>query len=123
VAEPIERLTLVAAEEDDLIRVDCSGEISQIGLRPGDDPLAGVLPAGGYGRKVLMNLDKTTYIDSSGVSWLIMAHRRFAQAGGKLVIYAVPPLVLQVLQLLRMTTLLNIAPDEAAARALVAGDK
>jgi anti-anti-sigma factor len=110
-------------DDGEVVQLDCGGEISQVGFQVGENPVATALPPGGFSRKVLLNLARANYIDSSGVSWLIVCHRQFEQAGGTLVLYAVPPQVAQVLQLLRLSTILNIAADEAAARALARGGK
>ena len=71
-----------------------------------------------YSRRILLNMEKTDYLDTSGVSWLISCREQCHQAGGVLVLYAVPLRVLYVLQLLRMEHLLHTAADLAAARAI-----
>src|SRR2546421_677139 len=48
-------------------------------------------------------------------------HKRFAQAGGRLILCATPPVVTEVLDLLRLTDLLDTAPTEAEARDLALG--
>ena len=63
-------------------------------------------------------MEKTDYLDTSGVSWLISCHEQCHHAGGVLVLYAVPLRVRYVLQLLRMEHLLHTAADLAAARAI-----
>jgi len=111
------------SNDGQVARVQCAGQITQNDLEPGQDPLEGLLGEGVFGRKVLMNLERTNYIDSSGISWLIISHKHFLQGGGKLVLHSIPPLVNQVLQVLRMPLVLHIAKDEAAAWAVVLGDK
>jgi anti-sigma B factor antagonist len=105
------------------MRVRCANQLTQDDVQGDQDPLQAVIGEGGFGRKVLMDLGKVTYIDSSGISWLLICHKHFVQAGGKLVIHSVPPLVDQVLQLLRLPLILSIAADEKSARALAAGGK
>jgi anti-anti-sigma factor len=109
------------AHDKDVIRLACEGQVTQMGLEPGLDMLAALLPGGDYSAKVLIDLEKTTYIDSSGVGWLIISHKRFVQGKGKMVLYNVPPLVMQILQMLKMPLIMNIAPNEAAARQIAAG--
>jgi anti-anti-sigma factor len=106
-----------------VIRLSCEGEITQQTIPPGQDPLEQAVGAGGFSSVVLLNLEKTHYIDSSGISWLLIRHKHFLQAGGRLVLHSVPPLVDQVLRLLKMYLVLNIAADEAAALALVSEGK
>jgi anti-anti-sigma factor len=53
-------------------------------------------------------MEKTNYIDSAGVGWLVKAHKRFQEAGGRLEIHSISPMVMQILKLLRMPEVLNI---------------
>src|SRR5262245_2037329 len=113
----------VISDDKEFVRLQCAGQVTQTEVQNRRDPVESLLGWDGYGRKVLLNMDKTTDIDSSGVSWLLVLHKHFAQAGGNLVLHTVPPAVNQVLQLLRMNLVLRIAPDEKAARALAQGEK
>jgi anti-anti-sigma factor len=71
-----------------------------------------------YRRKVLLDLERTPYIDSSGVSWLVHLHKSSQTAGRMLILYSVPPAVTAVLRLLGMQKYLNLVADERAARDL-----
>jgi anti-anti-sigma regulatory factor len=71
----------------------------------------------------LLNLEKTTYINSSGISWLIISHKHFVQAKGQLILHSIPPLVFQVMQLVRLPLVVPVAVDEAAALGVARGDK
>jgi anti-anti-sigma factor len=116
------QLTLLS-EEPEVVRMECAGRISQAYFDAGSDPIEGLLGPGGFARKALLSLEKTEYIDSSGISWLIGTHKRFLNAGGRLVLHSIPPLIANVLQMLRLPLLLFIAADGVAARALAFGDK
>jgi anti-anti-sigma factor len=116
------QLTLLPLDEE-LIRIQAEGSISQQEFTSNSDPMEALLGPYCYNRAVLLNLERTHYIDSSGVSWLMGRHKRFLQEGGRLILYAVPPMVNQVLNLLRMSTILHIVADETAARALARGEK
>jgi anti-anti-sigma factor len=109
-------------DEGDLVRVACEGQISQI-VSQGNEPLGNLLGASGFTRKVLLSLEKTTFINSSGISWLLICHKYFSQSGGQLVVHSVPPLVNQVLQFVRLPSIMNFASDEDAARALARGEQ
>jgi anti-anti-sigma factor len=113
------RLTQVSTNE--VICLDCEGEISQADFSPGQDPLPERLGPDGFRARVLINLERVEYIDSSGVSWLIVNHKRFREQGGKLVLHSVPPRVDQVFKLLKMHLVLNIQDDAQAARAAALG--
>jgi anti-anti-sigma factor len=71
-----------------------------------------------YRRKILLDLEQTPHIDSSGVSWLVHFHKTSQTAGGMLILYSVPPAVMALLKLLGMQKYLNLVADERAAREL-----
>jgi stage II sporulation protein AA (anti-sigma F factor antagonist) len=107
----------------DIVRLRCEGNISQRDIDPGSDPIEGLLGAGCYKNKVLLSLENTHYVDSSGVGWLMGRHKQFLSEGGRLVLHSIPPMVSQVLHLLRMSLILHMAADEPAAVAMAAGEK
>jgi len=116
------KLTLLS-DMPELVRVRCTGDISQSQLSPGSDLLVDLLSPTVYSRRLIMDLEPTSYIDSSGVSMLIVWQKRFKRDSGLMVLYNVPPLVQQVLDLLNLRAVLTLAADEKAATALARGDK
>ena len=122
------QLKLLSSEKDLLdegavIRVACEGQISHDEFDPAKDPMRQVLGPLIFSRKVLLDLEKTSYINSSGISWLIISHKHFVQAKGQLILHSVPPLVFQVMQMVRLPLVVPDATNEAAALALARGDK
>jgi anti-anti-sigma factor len=113
----------IVSTDNDLTRIQNEGDISQMDFRAGTDLVETLLGPDCYMRKVLLNMERTPYIDSAGVGWLVMAHKNFKDAGGRLVIHTIPPLVNQMLKLLRMPDILHMALDDAAAEALARGGK
>jgi anti-anti-sigma factor len=105
-------LSLLPLQNDNVLRVRTEGAVS---CRRQDDPLLALLGPHCYAHKVLLNLERSPSIDTSGVCWLVDSCKRFAQAGGKLVLYGVTPLVLDVLGFLRLNTSLPVAAHEQAA--------
>jgi anti-anti-sigma factor len=116
------KLTLLS-DTPELVRVRCSGEISQAQLPPGSDPLVELLSSTVYSRRLTVDLEPASYIDSSGISLLIVWQKRFKRDGGLMVLYNIPPLVQQVLDLLNLRAVLTLAADEQAATALARGEK
>jgi anti-anti-sigma factor len=117
------RLTLISDDhQQNLTHLACDGRISQSDFEPGRDPMEAVLGVTGFSRKVLLNLEKTNYIDSSGIGWLVICHRHFVGSKGKLILHSVPPRVYQVLELIGLPKVMHFAADENAARAMAAGD-
>jgi anti-anti-sigma factor len=117
------QMTVVPSDDPAVVRLKCEGQISQSNFQPGVDPIEALLGADCFNRRVMLNLEKTEYIDSSGISWLIVCHKHFEKAGGRLVLYSIPPMVYQALQWLRMPLILHLAEDETSARALALGEK
>ncbi len=116
------KLTMVSTDGD-LTRIQNEGDITQMDFRTGADAFCDLLGADCYQRKVLLSLEKTPYIDSTAVGWIIRCHKRCKEAGGKLVLHSISPSVLQILRLLRLPDILHIAESDAAARALAEGVK
>lgn len=106
------------ADEPVLLQIQCAGDVILPDFRPENDPLVKFLGPQVYSRKLLLNMEKANCLDTSGISWLISCHKQCQSAGGVLVLYAIPPRVRYVLQLLQMEHLLHTATDLAAARAI-----
>ena len=106
------------SEDDNITCLACEGKIMQSMLLPDSDPLEDLLGGEGFTQQVLLDLERTDYLDSSGIGWLVGLHRRFVTAGGKLILHSVPPMVEQVIHLLNLHHLLTIKPDQPAALAL-----
>jgi anti-anti-sigma factor len=111
------------SDDRGVVRLQAEGQISQADFQGEGDPIENELGPDGFSRPVLLDLGRTDYIDSSGISWLIVNHKRFRQAGGRLVLHSLPPRVSQVLHFCRMESVFHLAADEAAARAVALGQK
>jgi len=68
-------------------------------------------------RNLAVNLGGLSEIDSSGISALVRAHSSMKRTGGKCVFYAAPKRVLQVIKMVRLDTVFEMAEDEASALA------
>jgi anti-anti-sigma factor len=113
----------VISDDNNLVHVRCAGKISQDEFPNGADPLEALLGEhGGFGRKVLLNLEEATFIDSSGISWLLISHKHCLQQGGCLVVHSVPPLIDHVAQLVKLPRIMHFAKDAAGARAVALGE-
>jgi len=109
------------SDDGHVLRLQAAGRITHDVLSPSGDELGNLLGAGGYARRVVLSLADVDFIDTSGVSWLLARHKRFREAGGKLVIHSVMPMVLGVLKVLHLHAVLHLADNETAALALVQG--
>ncbi|MBM3918981.1 MAG: STAS domain-containing protein [Sphingomonadales bacterium] len=70
---------------------------------------------------MLLDLSLITYIDSSGLSALLVANRLCTGSGGKVVLTGLTPFVKGLLQISRLDTLLQVAPDLVAGRLAFSG--
>jgi len=112
----------VLGDDEEGLRLEVVGRVVQEDLDPERDPLDGLLGDAGYTRPVLLGMARTEYIDSSGLALILVWHKRFLEAGGKLVLHSTPSLVMDTIKILRMDRVLHLAKDESAALALARGD-
>lgn len=96
------------SESDGVRHVVMTGRITYSTLDLQQDPLV-QYDSNIYSRRVYFDLSGIDYIDSSGVSWLLSCNRRFREAGGKLVLHSLHPLVSQVLRMLKLEKVLHLA--------------
>jgi len=104
------------------LRLEVVGRVVKENLDPERDPLGGLLGDRGHTRTVLLGMARAEYIDSSGLALILVWHKRFLEAGGKLVLHSTPSLVMDTIRILRMDRVLHLAKDESAAWALARGD-
>lgn len=109
------QLALVS-DDHPLTLVELSGRITPDSFSHESEPLAALLGPGAYHRRVLLDLTNADYINSSGVGWLLVCHKRFRDAGGRLVIHSVPRLIRTVLEVLKMNQVFHLADDLESAR-------
>ena len=64
---------------------------------------------------VAIDLQRVDFLSSSGVAILVGLKRRVEQNHGKLVLFAVQPVVEDLLRIMRLTQYFTFAPDEATA--------
>jgi anti-anti-sigma factor len=112
------KLTLLPLGKDGPLRVRCEGNLTSPHLAGAADPLETLLGSQVYLRSVVVDLESVKSIDTSGLCWLLHANKRTQKAGGRLVLYRVPPLVCDMLDVLRLSGQLLLAEDEESACAL-----
>ncbi len=67
--------------------------------------------------RVLVDLTRVSYIDSSGLAVLIETMQRVEEYGGKLALFGVRKNILTILEIARLDKVFSIFPDKAAAAA------
>lgn len=114
-------LHYVTPDDGDVLALGCTGEIREDDVRQRDrfGEMAG---RGIYKRCVLLDMSGASYVDSSGVGWLILANRRFQNEGGRLVLHSLSRRTAELFETLQITNMFRIAPDETGARQLAGLD-
>jgi anti-sigma B factor antagonist len=105
----------IVSSDGSVSRLQVAGQITQGALANRPEPIGELLGQGAYARRVSLDLAEATFIDSSGLGWLLSCNKHFREAGGKLVIHSVPPVILDVIKVMRIDQVLTIVEDEAAA--------
>ena len=105
----------IQSEDNGVVQVKSSGRITQDQLAKKPDPLGDLLGSGVYSRNLLLDMSDTEFLDSSGVSWLLVSHKKFQEENGRMVIHSVPPIVLNVIKILRMNLVFELADNEEKA--------
>jgi anti-anti-sigma regulatory factor len=113
-------LSYLPIEDDGLTRIRCEGPLSLRGRPVGAEPLHDLLGPRAYAQTVLLSLDKVVGAETSGVAWLFQAGEKFAAGGGRLILFAVPPPVLSLVELLQMELPFRIVSTDADLRTVTA---
>ena len=111
----------VGASDGELVRVSLSGPVTQRELAPMAEPLLDLLGPSAYAKRVTLDLNDVSYLDSSGVGWLLACHKRMRQAGGKLVLHSYSPIVSNVFRVLKLERVLDLAENALAAEKTALG--
>ena len=106
--------------QGDVVRLLAKGQIVQRTLSL-SDLLGGALAPIGYDRRVLLSLAEVTFVDSTGLGWLLKCNKLFRDAGGTLMIHSIPPIVLDVINVMRLSQVLKLFDDEESALASIQG--
>lgn len=109
-------------DKDSVTQVTVHGHINGLDIAPPADPLRHLLGPAVYERNLVLHLADAEYIDSMAVAWLVTCNKKFRESGGKMVLHSLHPSVMKILRLLRLETVLNIAPDAVAAHKVVRGE-
>ena len=108
------------ASQAGLTRLESSDDITLLDFQDGTNPLDVVLGPDEFAGTVLLGLAQSSYIDSTGVGWLIQCNARFERAGGRLLLHSISPMINHCFRVLGMYDVLHIADSEATALKLVA---
>lgn len=108
-------------QDSGLTALRVEGPVTQRDVQPDADALQEVLGDGAYGQKILLDMSEVDSLDSSGVNWLLVSHKRTIAAGGKLVLHSLSPISRNVIRVLNLQTVFQLALDETSARTILNG--
>jgi len=111
----------VQSENGDPILLRIEGRVSQRDVEV-HDPIVECLGENVYSRQLVVDLSEVASLDSSGVNWLLVAQKRMHEHGGKLVLHSLSPIANNVLKVLNLHTVFQVAGSEAAAIRMLEGD-
>ena len=103
---------------DAVVKFEVDGKLTFEDFRGDNNPLDDLAGDSWASRRVLINLSKITFMDSTAVGWLLNCNKRCKDGKGKLILHSTPPFVAQVFNMLRMGKTLALVADEPAALAL-----
>ena len=115
---------LTVRSEGDVSILDLEGRLV-LGEGSGElrNGIKSLLAAGN--KKILINLSRVSYIDSSGLGELVSAYASVSGAGGQIKLENVQTKVLDLLQITKLNSVFETFPDEGTAlksfRAAAAG--
>jgi anti-anti-sigma factor len=108
-------MTLIEEKNGQVYILDVSGDIDRDGARAFQDRAVKVLDSGE--QRLLIDFTGVTYINSPGLSVLILIAKRLQTSGGKCVMAGVGDSIRKVLRISGLTSLLAMASDRDAALA------
>ena len=112
----------IKEDQGQVVQVAISGCLMQSDIAPPLDPFRAILGPNAYQKTVLLDMQDSNYLDSMCIGWLLGSHKRFREQGGKLVIHSLQPVASNVISLLRLNGILQIAADTSQALQLVKGE-
>jgi len=115
------KLSLVSIEKAGYVRLAVEGEVTSNDFldAKGVNPFEAVLGASWASNNILLNLARSTFIDSSAIGWLIESQRSSRSAGGRLVLHSAQPRVGDLFELLKLRAALNLKDDEKSAQQFI----
>jgi anti-anti-sigma regulatory factor len=109
------KLTYRPLANEEVLRVFCEGHVSTRGTPPGSEPLLELLGPHCYRQKVILNLERTDGVDTSGLMWLVRVATKFGGGGGRMAVYNYSPNFRNMLEVLGMSGTVNLMTTEQGA--------
>lgn len=107
-------MDIAARRSDDQVIFDISGDIDLANSPAMRKTVLGEIK-GRSSRKVLLNMSKVRYIDSSGIASLVEGLKASRDNGTRLILYGMSPSVREVIELSRLQKIFEIYDSEEQA--------
>jgi|YNPMSStandDraft_1061717.scaffolds.fasta_scaffold97565_1 anti-anti-sigma factor len=114
----------------DIEILENSGEVLHLALvgrvvrdnsQPLTECLKQILGPRGYSLTVVIDMRRATFIDSAGLSFLILSHKRFLQEGGKLIFHSLSPAIRTLFETMGLHQVFLLAENREEALRLAEG--
>ena len=126
-------LSLTSIEKTGCVRIAAEGRITAQDLMgiPGTEPVApgsnnplyGLLGPTWADNQIVLDFAQVTWVDSAALGWLMTCNKQCRNAGGALALHSVQPAIRQLMDLLKITKVLNVAEDESSALLALAAEQ
>jgi anti-anti-sigma factor len=114
------KFSQLVVEEDGVIQVAVEGKLTGDDIQAsGQNAFEAVLGPNWTQQRILFDMGRVSFIDSSAIGWLIKSHKEFKKHGGILVLHSMAPQVEQVFKLLSLDKIVNLADGHTDAKALL----
>ena len=107
---------LLAADEDCRLRVALFGEFDLAGVKPFCEAVTPAIDSGDY-QEIEFDLERLSFIDSSGLHALADADSSMRARGGTVRVFCSAQRLIKTFQLVRLDSVLTIVPESRGARA------
>ena len=112
----------IDSQHEGICHMSLCGRISEVANSSMSEELTQLLGEANFNQKILLSLQQTDYIDSSGIGWLLATDKKVRAAGGELVLHSLPLEVQHVFGLMRLNKVLKVAKDKRHADTVVSGE-
>jgi anti-anti-sigma regulatory factor len=112
-------LRLYCVDPDGFLSAAVVGNITGLDLRRnGPSMMESIAGVDWRSTRMMLDFSHCEHIDSNAIGWLIEMNKQFKEARGMLVMHSLSVNVERAFKLLRLETVLTLAPDQSAAAAL-----
>jgi anti-anti-sigma factor len=109
------------SEEAGVVHLAAEGDVTAVDLHAAAvSPFQVILGQTWNTRRILLNMENVSYLDSCGIGWLISTQKAFRAAGGYLAMHSLQPQVRHLLNLLKLDRVVPMADGAAAGREALA---